>query len=150
MKEVLVVQNEVHDENAFMIGGVSGHAGLFSNAWDIAIFAKLFLNDGVWLGKRHFNSSTIRKFLKKQNMPPGSDMALGWDTPSLSGSSAGDYFSDQSFGHLGFTGTSLWVDKKNEIIIVLLTNRVHPSRDKKGIYGIRREFHNKVMQEILN
>ena len=145
-----LVQGEVHDENAFMIGGVSGHAGLFSNAWDIAIFGKLFLNEGVWLGKRHFNSSTIRKFLKKQNMPIGSDMALGWDTPSLYGSSAGDYFSNESFGHLGFTGTSLWVDKKNEIIIVLLTNRVHPSRDKKGIYGIRREFHNKVMQEILN
>ena len=145
-----MVHNEVHDENTFMIGGVSGHAGLFSNVWDIAIFTKLFLNEGVWIGKRHFNKSTVRKFIENQNIPSGSDMALGWDTPSLLGSSAGDYFSDQSFGHLGFTGTSVWADKKDEIIIILLTNRVHPSRDKGGIYGIRREFHNKVMEEILN
>ena len=145
-----MVHGIVHDENAFMIGGVSGHAGLFSNAWDIAIFTKLFLNDGVWLGKRHFNKSTIRKFIRNQNMPKGSDMALGWDTPSPYGSSAGDYFSNNSFGHLGFTGTSVWADKEKEIIIIMLTNRVHPSREKKGIYGIRREFYNRVMKEILN
>ena len=145
-----MVHGVVHDENAFMIGGVSGHAGLFSNAWDVAIFAKLFLNDGIWLGKRHFNKSTVRKFIRNQNMPQGSDMALGWDTPSPSGSSAGDYFSNSSFGHLGFTGTSVWADKEKEIIIVMLTNRVHPSREKKGIYGIRREFYNRVMKEILN
>ena len=107
-----IISGEVHDENAHLIGGVSGHAGVFSNAWDIAIFSKLFLNDGVWLGKRHFNKSTIREFISKQNIPYGSDRALGWDTPSLSGSSAGDFFSEKSFGHLGFTGTSVWIERK--------------------------------------
>ena len=77
-------------------------------------------------------------------------MALGWDTPSLSNSSAGDFFSSGSFGHLGFTGTSLWVDRKEGVIIVLLTNRVHPSREGKEMKKVRREFHNKVMEEIIN
>ena len=82
-------------------------------------------------------------------MPKGSDRALGWDTPSQNGkSSAGDFFSDKSYGHLGFTGTSVWIDPTNDIIVVLLTNRVHPTRKKGGIYGIRREFHNSVMKEI--
>ena len=143
-----LIKGEVHDENTHLIGGVSGHAGLFSNAGDIAIFAKLFLNEGVWLGKRHFNKSTVRKFTKKQNLP-NSDYAIGWDTPALSGSSAGDFFSNQSFGHLGFTGTSVWADKKNKIIIILLTNRVHPSRKKGGIYNVRRKFHNEVMKALL-
>ena len=145
-----MITGEVHDENTYLMNGVSGHAGLFSNAGDIAIFAKLFLNDGVWLGKRHFRESTIREFIEKQNMPQGSDYALGWDTPSKSESSAGDFFSDQSFGHLGFTGTSVWVDKKNEIIIVLLTNRVHPTRNRKGIKEVRIKFYNSVMSELLN
>ena len=147
-KRMLV--GEVHDENAYLMGGISSHAGLFSNAWDIAIFAKLFLNEGVWLGKRHLGYSTVNKFLRKQNKPYGSDMALGWDTPSLSNSSAGDFFSSGSFGHLGFTGTSLWVDRKEGVIIVLLTNRVHPSREGKEMKKVRREFHNKVMEEIIN
>ena len=78
-------------------------------------------------------------------------MALGWDTPSKNGkSSAGDYFSDFSFGHLGFTGTSMRIDIDSEIIIILLTNRVHPTRKTKGIYTIRREFHNAVMKQILH
>ena len=145
-----LLRGEVHDENAYLMGGVSGHAGLFSNAWDIAIFTKLFLNEGVWLGKRHLGYRTVNKFLKKQNKPYGSDMALGWDTPSLSNSSAGDFFSNTSFGHLGFTGTSLWADKDKEIIVILLTNRVYPSREDKGIKKVRREFYNKVMEEIIN
>ena len=144
------MKGEVHDENTYIMNGVSSHAGLFSNAWDMAIFAKLFLNKGVWLGKRHLGYSTVKKFLKKQNKPYGSDMALGWDTPSLSNSSAGDYFSNGSFGHLGFTGTSLWIDPQEEIIIVMLTNRVYPSRKDRGIKKVRRDFHNEVMKEIIN
>lgn len=143
-----LIKGVVHDENAYLMGGVSGHAGLFSNAEDIAKFAKLFLNDGTWLGKRHFNKSTVLKFIEKQNLS-NSDYALGWDTPALSGSSAGDFFSNKSIGHLGFTGTSLWIDKKNEIIIVLLTNRVYPSRKNGGMYSIRRNFHNEAMKELL-
>ena len=84
-------------------------------------------------------------------MPEGSDRAIGWDTPSQGGkSSAGDHFSSSSYGHLGFTGTSFWVDPENNVVVVLLTNRVHPTRNNKGIYGIRRAFHTEVMKEILN
>ena len=90
-------------------------------------------------------------FTERQNMPESSDRAIGWDTPSQGGkSSAGDYFSNASYGHLGFTGTSFWIDPENDIVVVLLTNRVHPTRKNKGIYGIRRAFHTKVMKEILN
>ena len=92
-----------------------------------------------------------RKFTNRVNIPKDSDMALGWDTPSLEGnSSAGDLFSKQSFGHLGFTGTSVWADKENQIIIILLTNRVHPSRNKEGIKEVRRSFYNSVMSELIN
>ena len=79
-----------------------------------------------------------------------SDRALGWDTPSRNGkSSAGDYFSKTSYGHLGFTGTSLWIDPEKNIIIVFLSNRVYPTRNKKGIYKVRRELHNSIMKNIL-
>ena len=92
----------------------------------------------------------IKNFISRQEIPPGSDRALGWDTPSRNGkSSAGDYFSDQSYGHLGFTGTSLWLDHDRDIIVVLLTNRVHPSRENSGMYSIRRQFHTEVMKAIL-
>ena len=89
-----------------------------------------------------------------QNLPKGSDFALGWDTPSQNGKSiAGDYFTSGSFGHLGFTGTSIWIDPNQEIIIVLLTNRVHPSRKgdegSKEMYGIRRLFYNNVMAQLV-
>jgi len=141
---------DVHDENAYLLGGVSGHAGIFSNANDLAKYGKLFLNGGTWLGSRIFPEHQIDYFTNRQELPQGSDRALGWDTPSRNGkSSAGDYFSDHSYGHLGFTGTSLWVDHKNKVIIVLLTNRVHPSRDTKGMYGVRRAFHTEVMKAIL-
>ena len=146
-----LIVGEVHDENAYLMNGVSGHAGVFSNAGDIAKFTKLFLNEGTWLGSRHFSTSMTRKFTNRANIPKGSDMALGWDTPSLEGnSSAGDLFSKQSFGHLGFTGTSVWADKENQIIIILLTNRVHPSRNKEGIKEVRRSFYNSVMSELIN
>jgi CubicO group peptidase (beta-lactamase class C family) len=83
-------------------------------------------------------------------MPSGSDRALGWDTPSQNGnSSAGDYFSPSSFGHLGFTGTSMWIDPEQKIMIILLTNRVHPTRERGGIYSVRRRFHTEVMKSIL-
>ena len=87
--------------------------------------------------------------VRKQNLPSGSDYALGWDTPSLKGSSAGDYFSNNSYGHLGFTGTSVWIDPNNKITIILLTNRTYPSRDNSGMYKLRRDFHNEVMKSIL-
>ena len=92
----------------------------------------------------------IREFTSRQYLPEDSDYALGWDTPSQNGhSSAGDYFSKNTFGHLGFTGTSLWIDPDKNIIVVLLTNRVHPSRDNsKAMYNIRREFHNTLIKKL--
>ena len=146
-----LIHGVVHDENAFIMGGVSGHAGLFSNASDIANYAQMMLNLGLYNGKRIFSRRSISKFTKRQNMPISSDFALGWDTPSTKGNStAGDLFSNNSYGHLGFTGTSFWVDSEQEIIIILLTNRIHPSRDKKGMYQLRRSFHNEVMTTIKN
>ncbi|MEE2858332.1 MAG: glycoside hydrolase family 3 N-terminal domain-containing protein [Candidatus Neomarinimicrobiota bacterium] len=145
-----LIHGIVHDENTFLLGGVSSHAGLFSTAENLGRFAQMHLNNGTWLGKRIFKESSIKLFTSKQFMPYDSDYAIGWDTPSQNGkSSAGDYFSDLSYGHLGFTGTSMWVDSEKEIIIVLLTNRVHPSRDKEGIYGIRRRFHNATMKKLI-
>jgi len=144
-----LLKGEVHDENAHLMGGVSSHAGLFSTAYDIGIFAKMFLNDGVHLGTRYLKKNIIDKFIKKMNIPNNSDRTIGWDTPSQNGdSSAGDYFSNKTFGHLGFTGTSLWIDPEQDLIVVLLTNRVHPTRDNKGIYQVRRDFHNALLKII--
>ena len=145
-----LIHGVVHDENAFIMGGVSGHAGLFSNTYDIANYAQMMLNHGIYNGKRIFSNRSISKFTKRQNMPINSDFALGWDTPSRKGSTAGDLFSNYSYGHLGFTGTSLWIDSEQNIIIILLTNRVYPSRKKKGMYQLRRSFHNQVMETIKN
>jgi len=145
-----LIQGEVHDENAFLLGGVSGHAGLFSNAGDIAKISKLYIDEGVFKGRRYLKKNIINSFTSQSNNPVKSDRALGWDTPSKNGkSSAGDYFSNGSYGHLGFTGTSLWIDPKKEIIIIFLTNRIYPSRSKKGIYKVRRDLHNSIMSNIL-
>ena len=148
-----LLQGIVHDENAYILGGVSGHAGLFSNASNIGVFCKMLLDGGYYLGTRYFNVKTINAFTTRKNIPEKSDRALGWDTPSKIGSTAGDYFSDGSYGHLGFTGTSVWSDPENDIIVVLLTNRVYPVRNKKNIrkkmYNFRRNFHNEVMKQIL-
>ena len=146
-----LLQGEVHDENAHVLGGVSGHAGLFSTASDIGKYAQMMLDDGLWKGRRIFKDGQIDKFTKLHHLPTDSERTLGWDTPSQNGkSSAGDYFSTSTYGHLGYTGTSLWIDPENEIIVILLTNRVHPTRERGGIYGIRREFHTQVMKTLLN
>ena len=146
-----LLQGEVHDENAHLLGGVSGHAGLFSTASDIGKYAQMMLDDGLWKGGPIFKNEQIAKFTELHHLPIDSERTLGWDTPSQNRkSSAGDFFSTSTYGHLGYTGTSLWIDPENEIIVVLLTNRVHPSRERGGIYGIRREFHTQVMKTLLN
>ena len=113
----------------------------------------MFIDDGYYLGNRILYKHTIDRFTKRYNISVKSDRALGWDTPSDYNSSAGDYFSKGSYGHLGFTGTSLWIDPNHKIIIVLLTNRIYPTRNKKEInkkmYKLRRSFHNEVMKQIL-
>ena len=145
-----LIHGEVHDENAHLLGGVAGHAGLFSTAKDIGKYSKMMLDHGLWAGRRLFKSDDIVNFTQRHNLPIDSERTLGWDTPSRNGkSSAGDYFSESSYGHLGFTGTSIWIDPDNQVIVVLLSNRVHPSRMRGGIYGIRRDFHMAILSELL-
>ena len=144
-----LVHGKVHDENAAFLGGVSSHAGLFSTAEDLASIAQMLLNGGIYRHRRFFSPETVKYWTKRQHMPSSSDRAIGWDTPSDHGSSAGDYFSEGSFGHLGFTGTSFWVDPKREIAVILLSNRVHPSRERGGMYKVRRDFHQEVMRALL-
>jgi CubicO group peptidase (beta-lactamase class C family) len=132
----------VHDENAARLGGVSGHAGLFSNAPDLARFL-LWLLD-AWHGRLpegaepYLPAEVVRDFTTKQPGPEGSTRALGWDTPSPGGGgSAGHRLSPSGFGHTGFTGTSIWVDPERELFIVLLTNRVHPTRENRALLRMR-------------
>ena len=130
------VHGEVHDENTFAMGGVAGHAGLFSTAGDLARFAQMILNGGVFEHRRIVSRATVERFVRRAGILD-SDRAIGWDTKSAVGSSAGRFFSPDSFGHLGFTGTSIWIDPQRELFVILLTNRVHPSRENKLIRKVR-------------
>jgi beta-glucosidase-like glycosyl hydrolase/CubicO group peptidase (beta-lactamase class C family) len=142
-----MIQGEVHDENAFAMGGVSAHAGLFSTSDDLSIFCQMLLNGGVYAHHRIVKRSTLERFVSRQNSPSESSRTLGWDTPSP-GSSAGTLLSDKSFGHTGFTGTSIWLDPTRELFIILLTNRVHPTREGDGIQAARRELADAVVRAI--
>jgi CubicO group peptidase (beta-lactamase class C family) len=144
-----LIHGDVHDENAFFFNGVAPHAGLFSTAEDFAALAQMLLNGGIYKHHRFFSPHTIKYWTSRQNIPEGSERALGWDTPSDHGSSAGDSFSGGSFGHLGFTGTSLWIDPNRKIAIILLTNRVYPTRERGGMYEVRRNFYNRAMRALL-
>jgi len=145
-----LVHGEVHDENAYALGGVAGHAGLFSTARDLATFLQMVLNGGVYGHTRLAKFKTVRLFTSRQNVPPYSTRALGWDTPSPEKSSAGEYFSTRSFGHLGFTGTSVWVDPEKALLVVFLINRVHPTRRNIKIRRFRPQLHNAIAQAITD
>jgi CubicO group peptidase (beta-lactamase class C family) len=106
------------------------------------------LRGGEMDGARHFSEATVRLFTRRAGIVPDSSRALGWDTPSESGSSAGSHFSARSFGHTGFTGTSMWADPERDLGVVLLTNRVHPSRDNEGIRELRPAFHDAVSEAL--
>ena len=138
---------EVHDENTHALGGVAPHAGLFGTARDVAAFAQMMLNGGVYAGHRLANPDTVALFTRRAGLVPGSSRALGWDTPS-DPSSAGRYFSARSYGHTGFTGTSLWIDPELELIVVLLTNRVHPTRENIAIRRLRPAIHDAIVLAI--
>ncbi len=138
-----VIQGEVHDENAWVMGGVSGHAGLFSNGPDLAQFALCMLRKGSPILK----PATVDFFTHRESIPQGTSRALGWDTPS-SPSQSGKYFSSRSFGHLGYTGTSLWCDPVRQLSITLLTNRVWPDRTSQAIKYIRPRFHDAVVEAL--
>jgi CubicO group peptidase (beta-lactamase class C family) len=131
-----LIQGEVHDENAFAMGGVAPHAGLFSTAGDLARFAQMLLNGGITNGRRIVSREAVELFTRRAGIP-GSDRALGWDTKSAEGSSAGTLLSSRSFGHTGFTGTSIWIDPERQLFIILLTNRVHPTRENNLIREAR-------------
>ncbi len=133
-----LVQGEVHDENAWLLGGTSGHAGLFSNASDLAKIAQLYLNKGSYAGKQIFKPETIELFTTKVKNKIGHTRAVGWDTKSPTGySSAGSLMGPRSFGHTGFTGTSFWIDPDADLFVILLTNRVYPTRANKKHVPIR-------------
>lgn len=129
------LRGEVHDENAHLLGGVSGHAGLFSTGADLVRFARLYLNGGELEGVRVFQTETIRRFTTVQRAG-FSNRALGWEVPT-GGNSAGRLMRAPAFGHTGFTGTSLWIDPANDRFVILLTNRVNPTRERTGIARVR-------------
>jgi serine-type D-Ala-D-Ala carboxypeptidase len=144
------IQGEVQDENAFVLGGVAGHAGLFSHVPDLLRFAAEVLgaaSSETGAKQCLFDRATVEQFAQRQE-PAGSSTALGWDTPSQN-SSAGRYFSTHSIGHLGYSGCSLWIDLDAAIAVVLLTNRTWPDRKSQLIRGVRPAFHNAI-REALN
>jgi serine-type D-Ala-D-Ala carboxypeptidase len=138
-----VIQGEVQDENASVLGGVAGHAGLFSTAEDLALFAHAMLNAGHPI----LRSTTVDLFTRRESAPEGTSRALGWDTPS-SPSQSGKYFSPRSFGHLGYTGTSLWIDPERQLSIALLTNRTWPDCQNQAIKKVRPAFHDAVIEAL--
>ncbi len=142
-----LIWGEVHDPNAYAIGGVAGHAGLFSSARDLAIFAQMMLNGGEYAGVRILQPATIARWTARQG--PDASRALGWDTPS-GRSSAGMYASARSFGHTGYTGTSLWVDPERGVFTILLTNRVNPTSANQRHVPLRRDVADAVQKAILD
>jgi CubicO group peptidase (beta-lactamase class C family) len=131
-----LVVGEVHDENAFAMGGVSSHAGLFSSARDMVRFAQLWLHAGTLDGRAVVRPETARMFAAVQDST-FSSRAIGWDTPSGGASSAGTLVRRPAFGHTGFTGTSLWIAPHRNRFVLLLTNRVNPRRERGGIGAVR-------------
>ncbi len=142
------LQGEVHDENAYALGGVSSHAGLFSTAGDLTRFARMYLNGGTLDGTRVVSPETIARFTAVQDRA-FSNRALGWETPSGS-NSAGHFMSSTAFGHTGFTGTSLWIDPQRGVFVLLLTNRVDPTRQRTGIAGVRTRVADAAMAVVTH
>ncbi len=142
-----ILQGNVHDENAYALGGFSGHSGLFGIAEEVYTLINLLREH--FLGQRgdYLNQDTVRTFFTRQCISDSCTWALGWDTPSPKDSSAGKYFSDKSVGHLGYTGTSMWMDPENDVIAVFLTNRVHPTRKNEKIRAFRPILHDLIMDE---
>jgi CubicO group peptidase (beta-lactamase class C family) len=142
-----LVHGIVHDENACALGGVAGHAGLFASVRDAAAFSQMLLNGGQYAGVRLIKSTTVARWTARQS--PRSSRAIGWDTPE-GRSSAGHYFSTRSFGHTGFTGTSIWIDPERGLFVVLLTNRVDPTRANMRHEALRRDVADAVQAAILD
>jgi beta-N-acetylhexosaminidase len=138
------VWGEVDDANAYAMGGVAGHAGLFSTAGDLSTFCQMLLNGGIYGHQRLFRRATIDRFTRRETIGDG-ERALGWDVPTGS-SSSGRFFSDRSFGHTGFTGTSIWIDPEKNLFVILLTNRVYPSATNDKIRQVRPALHDAIVE----
>jgi serine-type D-Ala-D-Ala carboxypeptidase len=138
-----VIQGDVQDENASVLGGVAGHAGVFSTAQDIATFAQAMLNEGAPIVRRE----TLAQFTRRESSPVGTSRALGWDTPSTC-SQSGKYFSSCSFGHLGYTGTSLWIDPERPLSVTFLTNRTWPDCKNEAIKQVRPLVHDAIIEAL--
>jgi beta-N-acetylhexosaminidase len=141
-----LLRGEVHDPTAWAMGGFAGHAGLFSTAGDVAIFAQMLLDGGIYAHQRLLPRAMIREFTTRTAIGD-SARALGWDVPT-SGSACGHYFSAGSYGHLGFTGTSLWIDPEKETFVALLTNRVNPSAQNEKIREVRPALNDAILQAL--
>ncbi|MHB1687865.1 MAG: serine hydrolase domain-containing protein [Ignavibacteriaceae bacterium] len=141
-----LIRGTVHDETSQLLSGVAGHAGLFSTAGDLSKLLQMLLQKGYYKGKRYIKASTVEMFVKKQS--DLSSRALGWDTKSSEGSSAGYLFSNLSYGHTGFTGTSLWTDPTRNLFVLFLTNRVYPTRKDLKIMKVRPLVHDAVIRAI--
>jgi CubicO group peptidase (beta-lactamase class C family) len=140
------IRGEVHDENAYALGGVSAHAGLFSSGHDVARLTRMYLNGGTLDGVRLVKAETIRRFTTVQDSTL-SNRALGWETPNGT-NSAGHLMKRPAFGHTGFTGTSIWVDPSRDLFVILLTNRVNPTRQNLRIGAVRTELADVVVRVL--
>lgn len=142
-----VLWAEVHDPNAWAMGGVAGHAGLFSSAGEVLRFGQEML--AAWRGESAiFPAEVAREFFRRQEIAPGSDWALGWDTPTRGQSTSGEHFSGRSIGHTGFTGTSLWIDLERGMVIVFLSNRIHLVA-KRSRFELRPQVHDLIWEAFL-
>jgi CubicO group peptidase (beta-lactamase class C family) len=143
-----IIRGEVEDDVAYALSGYSGHAGLFSSAEDL--YALVALLRDHYYGKRDdfLSPEIVREFFRRQDIVEGCTWALGWDTPSPERSSSGEYFSPKSVGHLGFTGTSVWMDLERDIIVVFLTNRTLTTDDNQRIKAFRPRLHDLIMEEL--
>jgi CubicO group peptidase (beta-lactamase class C family) len=139
---------EVHDENAASLGGTAGHAGLFATAWEVAVLAQTHLNGGRYGVAQILSSQTVSEMTRQQVNLEDNLRGLGWMLRSASGSSAGRRFGLRSYGHTGYTGTSVWVDPDRELLVVLLTNRVYYGREPSGIAALRPRLHDAVAEAI--
>lgn len=142
------LRGEVHDENAYALGGIAGHAGLFSTAADLSVFAQMLLDGGVYNGVRVISDSTVQLFTRRA----AGHRALGWDT-CAGGAGCGQFMSERAFGHTGFTGTSLWIDPDRQMFVILLTNRVHAARARrpsKVIADVRNDLADAAVLAVMD
>jgi CubicO group peptidase (beta-lactamase class C family) len=139
---------EVHDENAASLGGVAGHAGLFSTAWEVAALGQTYLNEGRYGDVALLSPATVEAMTRTQIDRDDNPRGLGWLQRSQAGSSSGRHFGPRSYGHTGFTGTSLWIDPDRDLLVALLSNRVYFGRDPQAMREFRPRLHDAVVEAM--